>query len=206
MRDILYWDLWTLNNAKHYFFVNGMNKKDLTAMYSTACWCLIVVNCLFLALLHNHCYSFHRTKWVLAACGFRKNHSTDTTLIQIIVELLFSLDKNRVSGMVLVDYCKAFDMVDHGLLLDKLKVYGVAGETMKWFQSYLVDRHQLVYLGGCVSDVALMKHGAPQGSILGPLFFTGFINNLPFHVSSSEIDLYVGKECVSFQDDQVTWS
>ena len=106
--------------------------------------------------------------------------------------------------MVLVDYCKAFDMVDHGLLLDKLKVYGVAGETMKWFQSYLVDRHQLVYLGGCVSDVALMKHGAPQGSILGPLFFTGFINNLPFHVSSSEIDLYVRKECVSFQDDQVT--
>ena len=106
--------------------------------------------------------------------------------------------------MVLVDYCKAFDMVDHGLLLDKLKVYGVAGETMKWFQSYLVDRHQLVYLGGCVSDVALMKHGAPQGSILGPLFFTGFINNLPFYVSSSEIDLYVGKECVSFQDDQVT--
>ena len=63
--------------------------------------------------------------------GFRKNHSTDTALIQVIDELLFNLDKNRVSGVVLVDYCKAFDMVDHGLLLDKLKVYGVAGETMK---------------------------------------------------------------------------
>ena len=81
-------------------------------------------------------------------------------------------------------------MVDHGLLLDKLKVYGVASETMKWFQSYLADRHQLVYLGGCVSDVALMKHGVPQGRILGPLFFTVFINDLPLHVSSSEIDLY----------------
>ena len=66
-------------------------------------------------------------------------------LIQIIDEWLFNLEKNRVSGMVLVDYCKAFDMVDHGLLLDKLKVYGVAGETMKWFQSYLADRHQLVF-------------------------------------------------------------
>ena len=92
--------------------------------------------------------------------------------------------------MVLVDYCKAFNMVDHGLLLDKLNVYGVTGDTMKWFQSYLADRHQLVYLGGCVSDMALMKHGVPQGSILGPLFFTVFINDLPLHVSSSEIDLY----------------
>ena len=81
-------------------------------------------------------------------------------------------------------------MVDHGLLLDKLRVYGVAGETMKWFQSYLVDGHRLVYLGGCVSDKALMKHGVPQGSILGPLFFTVFINDLPLHVSSSEINLY----------------
>ena len=92
--------------------------------------------------------------------------------------------------MVLVDYCKAFGMVDHGLLLDKLKLYGVGGETIKWLQSYLADRHQLVYLGGCFSDMALMKHGVPQGSILGPLFFTVFINNLPLHVGSSEIDLY----------------
>ena len=92
--------------------------------------------------------------------------------------------------MVLVDYYKAFDMVDHGLLLDKLKLYGVGGETIKWLQSYLADRHQLVYLGGCVSEMALMKHGVPQASILGPLFFTVFINDLPFHVGSSEIDLY----------------
>ena len=81
-------------------------------------------------------------------------------------------------------------MVDHGLLLDKLKMYGVAGETIKLFQSYLADSHQLVYLGGCVSDMALMKHGIPQGSILGPLLFTVFINDLPLHVSSSESDLY----------------
>ena len=79
--------------------------------------------------------------------GFRKNHSTDTALIQVIDELLFSLDKNRVSGMVLVDYCKAFDKVDHGLLLDKLKMYGVTGETLKLFQSYLAGRHRLGYLG-----------------------------------------------------------
>ena len=73
--------------------------------------------------------------------GFRKNHSTDTALVQIIDELLFNLDKNRVSGMVLVDYYKAFDMVDDALLLDKLKLYDVAGESIEWFQSYLAVRH-----------------------------------------------------------------
>ena len=103
--------------------------------------------------------------------SFRKNHSTDTALIQIIGQLLFNLDKKRA---VLVDYCKAFDMVDHGLLLDKLKVHGVADETVKWFQSYLADRHQLAYLGGCISDLALRKHGLPQGGILAHLLFHSF--------------------------------
>lgn len=130
--------------------------------------------------------------------GFRKNHITDTALIQIINKLLLNLDKN--SGMVLVDYCKAFEMVDHGLL-DRLKVYGVAGETMKWFQSYLADRHQLVYLGGCVSDMALMKHGVPQGSIPSPLFFTVFNNDLPLHVSSSESDLYADDTTITSSAD-----
>ena len=61
----LCWDLRTLNNAEPYFSLNKMNKKDLPAIYSTAFWCLFVVLLVFLALLRNHCYSFHRTKWRL---------------------------------------------------------------------------------------------------------------------------------------------
>ena len=74
------------------------------------------------------------------------------------------------------------DTVDHVLRLDKLKVYGFASEKMKWFQSYLADRHQLVYLGSCVSDMALMKDGIPQGRVLGPLVFTVFINDMPLQL------------------------
>ena len=73
----------------------------------------------------------------LRQSGFRKNHSTETALIKIIDDLLFNLDKDRVTGVVLIDYCKAFDMVDHELLLKKLEAYGIVNTELKWCRSYL---------------------------------------------------------------------
>ena len=92
--------------------------------------------------------------------------------------------------MVLIDYCKAFDMVDHVLLLKKLEACGIVNTELKWCQSHLTGRKQAVRLGGEESSEAPMEHGVSQGSILGPLFFTLCINHLPLHVSS-QVDLYV---------------
>ena len=102
--------------------------------------------------------------------GFRKNLRTETALIRIIDDL-FNLDKDRVSGVVFIDYCKAFYIVDHELLLKKLEAYGIVNTELKWCRSYLNGRKQLVHLSGKESSKAPMKHGIPQGSILGPLFF-----------------------------------
>ena len=98
--------------------------------------------------------------------GFQRKHSTETSLIKIIDKLLFNLNKDRVSGMVLADYRKAFDMVDHKLLLRKLKVYGVANQELNWCRSYLCRRKQVVHVRGKESGEAMLRYGVPQGSIL----------------------------------------
>ena len=142
--------------------------------------------------VHNALYSFlcENDLIYIRQSGFRSKHSTETALIKIIDDLLFNLDNDRVSGMVLVDYRKAFDMIDHTLLLKKLEVYGLGRDFLQWCTSYLKDKRQLVKLGQKQSSVTIVRHGISRGSILGPLLFIVFINDLPHYVTSSRIDLY----------------
>ena len=88
-------------------------------------------------------------------------HSRETALIRIIDVLLFNLDNERVSGMILINYCKAFDMVDHLVLQDKLYAYGLDNTSLTWFQSYLSDRHQFVSMSDKESTTSIIPHGVP---------------------------------------------
>ena len=135
--------------------------------------------------------------------GFRRYHGTETALIRIIDQMLFDLDKNRVSGLVFIDHRKAFDMVDHEILMANLKAYGMSDGSVTWFQSYLCDRQQFVSIGGHDSTRVNVFHGVPQGSILGPLFFIIFINDLPLHIQSEdvELDLYADNTTLSYSTD-----
>ena len=111
--------------------------------------------------------------------GFRNNHSTFMALIVLVENLVTALDNGNCAVGLFLDFQKAFDTVDHCILLDKLSFYGVRGIARDWFYSYLSDRSQSVNYNDHESDLKMMKCGVPEGFILGPLLFLIYINDLP---------------------------
>ena len=110
--------------------------------------------------------------------GFRKNHSTMLALIDLHDKISSALDNGELAVGVFLDLSKAFDTVDHSILFDKLEHYGIRGLALKWIKSYFSNRLQFVEYNGHASSRTNISCGVPQGSILGPLFFLLYINDI----------------------------
>ena len=119
--------------------------------------------------------------------GFRSKHSTSHALISITEKIREAIDSGKFSCGIFIDLQKAFDTVDHSILVSKLEYYGVRGLAKDWFFSYLDNRKQFVSINGFESSHRNIKSGVPQGSVLGPLLFLIYINDLAFSVKHSTV-------------------
>ena len=99
------------------------------------------------------------------------------------------MDNRKYSCGIFIDLKKAFDTVNHEILLTKLEHYGIRGVINSWFRSYLSDRRQSIEIGKCISETETIVYGVPQGAILGPLLFLLYINDI--HESSKEFTFYL---------------
>ena len=167
---------------------------------------LPVISKIMERILYDQLYNY-LTKFELLSdsqFGFRKFLSTATALLNCTNDWYMNLDRKMFNIVVLIDLKKAFDTVDHQILLKKIELYGIKGQALSFLESYLSNRNQKCQIQGSVSSEKLIKCGVPQGSILGPLFFLLYINDLPQCLDKTKPRLFADDTNLTVSGDSIT--
>ena len=149
--------------------------------------------------MYKRLYSFLEVHNILYSLqfGFQENHSIGHALVSLTESVKNTLDNKRLGCGIFIDLQRAFDTVNHKILLSKLEHYGIRGCALEWFRSYLSDRKQYVSVNGKSSSLLTVSCGVPHGSVLGPLLFLVYINDLPnaskkltFYLFADDTNIY----------------
>ena len=156
-------------------------------------------------LMHKKLYTFLECNNILFCnqFGFRKNNSTIYALAQITEMIKVSIDIGKFGCGIFIDLRKAFDTVNHEILLTKLEHYGIRDNLLNWFMSYLSNRKQYVSINGLSSEPLEINCGVPQGSVLGPLLFLLYINDLPNISNVLDFYLFADDTNIYYESDSL---
>ena len=164
-------------------------ERDLASNYRPISL-LIVISKLLERIVYKRTFQFVTETGELydSQYRFRKNHSCNDAISELLGEILHTLENNKHTVAIFIDLSKAFDTLQHLVILKKLACYGIRGKSLEWFSNYFKDSYMSVKIqtrSGTVerSDLQNVEYGTPQGSCLGPLVFLLFCNNLFLHLN-----------------------
>ena len=126
--------------------------------------------------------------------GFRAGHGCSSATLKVLNDIITTIDKRQYCVAVFIDLAKAFDSVNHHILIGRLNSLGLSNDCLEWFTNYFSDRVQCVKLEGLLSGPLAVSMGVPQGLILGPTLFSVYINDVPLAAGDSLIHLYADDE------------
>ena len=156
-------------------------------------------------IVHNRIYNHCENNNILdeRQGGFRPSHSTCITTAHCINDIYKAMNNNKILIATYIDAMKAFDTVDHQILLQKAEYYGIKGDTLSWLRNYLTERYQCTISNNVISDTKLITCGVPQGSVCGPLLFLLYINDIAKVLDHCKVSLYADDTVIYVAHDNV---
>lgn len=167
---------------------------------------LSVINTIFEKLISIQLKKYLQENHVICPQqhGFVPNRTTSSAVVTLAQVINSALHKNQLAIGVFLDIKKAFDSVNHSILINKLEKYGIIGNSLKFFASYLSSRKQKVVIDNHHSSYSDLTCGVPQGSVLGPILFSLYVNDLPLAIQNSTILMYADDTAIIFCGDSLS--